>query len=66
MSNIELILTALTAVFGGGNIVQFIQLRHQQKTNDENVLLKRIEFLDERITRLEKLACFDEDCPKRK
>lgn len=80
MSKLELILTAITAILTGGNFLQFISIRQiREKMNGENkkqhienrkesdeVLYKRIHFLEERITRLEKLACFDSDCLIRK
>ena len=72
MTTIEIILTALTGTSLAGNVVQFVTLRASRKkamadatqTNDA-VLLKRIEFLDERVTRLEQLACYRKDCKDR-
>ena len=72
MTTFEIILTALTSTSLVGNVVQFFTLRSARKkamaeatqANDA-VLLKRIEFLDERVTRLEQLACYRKDCKDR-
>ena len=69
----EIILSIATTVSTSGNIAQFLHVRSLQKkaaaeadTAADLVLYKRIEFLDERVSRLEKLACFDHDCKQRK
>jgi len=56
-----------------GNVVQLVMLKETKKKATaeamqltDSVLLKRIDFLDERVTRLEKVACFDLDCKVRK
>lgn len=72
MSTFEIILSVLTSTSIAGNVAQFITLRAQRKksmaeANKENdsVLYKRIEFLDERVTRLEQLACYRAKCNDR-
>lgn len=76
---LEQLLPYLAAIFGGGNILQFIQNRQLKtlreieairavetlyKERIEN-LNKSIENMEARIEKLEKLACFNNDCPKR-
>ena len=73
MDRLELILSFLASGSLVGNIIQFVTLRavrkqkmaEASKTMDE-VLYRRIDFLDERVTNLEKLACFDKECKLRK
>ena len=64
MTTFELILSVLTSSSLVGNIVQFVQIRSVKKKAQaeatremDAVLYKRIEFLDERISRMEKLVC---------
>lgn len=42
------------------------QMEVATDTQSDAVLYKRIAFLDERVERLEKMACFDRDCKLRK
>lgn len=72
MSKFEIILSILTSTSLVGNAVQFVTLRATKKKATaeatqatDAVLLKRIEFLDERVTRLEQLACYRKDCKDR-
>lgn len=73
MTTIEIILSFASTLLASGNVVQFFVIRSVKKKADaeamllnDSVLLKRIDFLDERVTRLEKVACFDLDCKIRK
>lgn len=73
------ILPYLAAIFGGGNVLQFIQNR-QLKVQRETEAIKSVETLykerienlnksienmEARIEKLEKLACFNQDCNRR-
>ena len=73
MTTFEIILSSVITLLASGNIIQFFMFRSVKKKADaeamllnDSVLLKRIDFLDERVTRLEKVACFDLDCKIRK
>ncbi|MCQ2345336.1 MAG: hypothetical protein MJZ82_01025 [Paludibacteraceae bacterium] len=72
MSTLEIILTFLSTVLGSANIIQLITVRSLKKKAQadataemDKVLINRINFLDERITKLEKQVCFRTDCEKR-
>ena len=72
MSTLEIILTFLSTVLGSANIIQLITVRSLRKKAQadataemDKVLINRINFLDERITKLEKQVCFRTDCEKR-
>lgn len=72
MTTIEIILSFVTTLCAGGNVAQFVMLRSAKRKAQaeaqaeyDAVLLKRIEFLDERVTRLEALACYRKDCKDR-
>jgi len=73
MTTIEIILSLISSTSVIGNVVQLVMLKETKKKATaeamqltDSVLLKRIDFLDERVTRLEKVACFDLDCKVRK
>lgn len=73
MTTLEIILTVITSSSFIANIVQFFTLKSTRKKAGadaakafDEVLLKRIDFLDARITKLEEVACFDRDCKFRK
>lgn len=40
-------------------------MRIKNKSDNDKVLMDRIEFLDDRLTKLERLACFKADCKQR-
>lgn len=79
MTVLEIILSVVTVVCSGGNIVQFVSLRAIRKEATanaskatasataelDNVLYKRLEYLDTRVSALEQLACYRTDCHKR-
>lgn len=72
MSTLEIILTFVSTVLGSANIIQLITVRSLKKKAQadataemDKVLINRINFLDERITKLEKQVCFRTDCEKR-
>lgn len=72
MSTLEIILTFLSTILGSANIIQLITVRSLKKKAQadataemDKVLINRINFLDERITKLEKQVCFRSDCDKR-
>ena len=73
MTTFEIILSLISSTSVIGNVVQLVLLKETKKKATaeamqltDSVLLKRIDFLDERVTRLEKVACFDLDCKVRK
>lgn len=73
MTTFEIILSLISSTSVIGNVVQLVMLKETKKKATaeamqltDSVLLKRIDFLDERVTRLEKVACFDSDCKVRK
>ena len=68
----EILLSILTLILSGANVTQFLYIRSnkqkQQAEADSSkdcVLYKRIEFLDQRITKLESMVCFKKDCKDR-
>lgn len=68
----EILLSILTLILSGANVTQFLYIRSnkqkQQAEADSSkdcVLYKRIEFLDQRITKLESMVCFKKDCKER-
>lgn len=72
MTTIEYILSAVTSTSLVGNVMQFVTMRAARRkseaeasTASDSVLYKRIEFLDERVTRLEKMSCYRGDCKDR-
>lgn len=72
MTTLETILTAAVSLLTCSNIIQIFYIRATQKKlnaeamgTTDNVLYKRIAYLDERITKLEDLACFDKSCKNR-
>lgn len=63
---------ALIALLAGTNIVTFVTLRSTKKAaaaeaakKQDDVLLARINFLDERVTSLEQKVCYKSDCKYR-
>lgn len=72
MSILEIVLTFLSGVLGSANVVLFVTIRSVKKkaladatAEMDKVLINRINFLDQRITELEKKACFRTDCEMR-
>lgn len=72
MNITEIILSVLTVILSGANVTQFLYIKsNKQKQQAEAdstkdcVLYKRIEFLDERITKLESMVCFKRECKER-
>ena len=79
MTTLEIILSVITVICSSGNIAQFVSLRAIRKESDanaskaaasataevDNVLYKRLIHLDERISALERLACYRSDCDRR-
>ncbi len=69
MTTLEIILSALTPLLAGSNVVQMWVTRKKNAAeaakSSDAVLYDRIEFLDRRITNLENKACFRNDCEKR-
>lgn len=68
----EILLSILTIILSGANVTQFLYIRSnkqkQQAEADSSkdcVLYKRIEFLNQRITKLESMVCFKKDCKER-
>ncbi|NCC99989.1 MAG: hypothetical protein EOL95_09870 [Bacteroidia bacterium] len=73
MSTLELILSAVSTVLTASNVVEIFYIRATRKRmqaeaseKSDAVLYKRIAYLDERVSKLEELACFDKDCKYRK
>lgn len=73
MTIAEIILAIATCISSAGNAVQFFSLRALRKKMKaeangatDDVLYKRIVFLEDRVTKLEALACYDSDCRMRK
>lgn len=80
MTSLEIILTIITALLSGTNILSIITIKSYKKLkkfesdNKEIDNLKmilelqkqEIDRLSERVQKLEKLACFDSDCKERK
>lgn len=66
---IEILISSILSSSTVGAIVAAIfnrrQSRIQNNAANDAILLKRIEFLDQRITKLEALSCYDLDCKKR-
>lgn len=65
MTTFEIILTSLIPLLTGGNVVQYFMWRSAKKKADaeaqeiaDTVIIKRVEFLEQRISRMEKLVCF--------
>ena len=79
MTSLEIILSVVTVICSSGNIVQFVSLQATRKemmanaskatasatAELDNVLYKRLEYLDTQVSALEKLACYRSDCYKR-
>ena len=79
MTTLEIILSVVTMICSGGNIVQFVSLRAIRKeatanaskavasatAEGDNVLYRRLEYLDKRVSALEDLACYRTDCHRR-
>lgn len=65
----------LSAVLGGGvlELLRWFNTRKSDKKKNtseatqlsDDVFYKRIEWMEQRITKLETFACFDSDCKKR-
>lgn len=72
MSTLEIILSFVSTLLGSANVFQLVTVRSLKKKAQadataemDKVLINRINFLDQRITELEKKACFRTDCDKR-
>ena len=72
MSPLEIVLSVLTAVLGSTSLVEIFSIRALRKKAQadaagltDQVLINRINFLDERLTALENRACFRENCKQR-
>lgn len=79
MTTLEIILSVVTVICSSGNIAQFVSLRAIRKeavanaskaaasatAEVDNVLYKRLEYLDRRVSALEELACYRTDCHRR-
>lgn len=79
MTTLEIILSVITVICSSGNIIQFASLRAIRREANANaskasaeaqqsydsVLYQRIDYLDKRIEKLEKLACYQSDCHRR-
>jgi len=73
MTTLELILSTCTTLLVSSNVVQVFYIRATRKkltaeasASTDAVLYKRIEYLEKRVSNLEKLACYDSDCKYRK
>lgn len=62
MSTLEIILTFVSTITTSGNFVQFF---HNRKRNEFEAIKEHINFLDERIKKLEDLTCYRDDCKNR-
>ena len=72
MTSLEIILSALTAILSGTSLIEIFTIRALRKKAQadavsamDQVLINRINFLDNRLTALEKRACFRENCDQR-
>ena len=72
MTPLEIILSALTAILSGTSLIEIFTIRALRKKAQadavgamDQVLINRINFLDNRLTVLEKRACFRENCDQR-
>lgn len=79
MGTLEIVLTSLVSVLTASNLLQFFSIKElkakqqaeitDQQTDTEGkkdkILYDRIDFLDKRVTNLEKIACFNADCKNR-
>jgi hypothetical protein len=72
MTSLEIILSALTAILSGTSLIEIFTIRALRKKAQadavgamDQVLINRINFLDKRLTDLEKRACFRENCDQR-
>jgi hypothetical protein len=72
MTHLEIILSALTAILSGTSLIEIFTIRALRKKAQadavgamDQVLINRINFLDNRLTTLEKRACFRENCDQR-
>lgn len=72
MTPLEIILSALTAILSGTSLIEIFTIRALRKKAHadavgamDQVLINRINFLDNRLTTLEKRACFRENCDQR-
>lgn len=72
MTPLEIILSALTAILSGTSLIEIFTIRALRKKAQadavgamDQVLINRINFLDNRLTALEKRACFRENCDQR-
>ena len=65
---LEMIITIVSSSTISSVVIALINRKGTKIKNlgdKDSVLMKRIEFLDERVTKLEKLSCYDLDCQKR-
>jgi hypothetical protein len=79
MTTLEIILTSAVGILTASNFLQFFSIKElkakqqaeitDQQTDTEGkkdkILYDRIDFLDKRVTNLEKIACFNSDCKNR-
>ena len=72
MTSLEIILSALTAILSGTSLIEIFTIRALRKKAQadavgamDQVLINRINFLDNRLTALEKRACFRENWDQR-